>query len=165
MLSGTLNVNKTLNHFKVKRKQHSPFIEVQCLVSAINENYLKEIKQLATLHGADRIIYKSMQIYNSISFDKFLPNNDKFNRYAKIEARGGIVTKKSTICKRVYNSVVFTWNGDVLPCCYDKNGDHVMGNILDDSFVKIFNNDRYREFRNKLIKSRNEFDICKNCNE
>jgi radical SAM protein with 4Fe4S-binding SPASM domain len=58
-----------------------------------------------------------------------------------------------------------TWDGKIVPCCFDKDAKYVMGDINEQSFLEIWNDEPYREFRNKLLRSRKEIDICSNCSE
>ncbi len=68
-------------------------------------------------------------------------------------------------CRRMWTSAVITTDGDVVPCCYDKNGLHVMGNIAEQSFREIWRGERYRAFRDCVMKDRKQIEICSNCPE
>ncbi len=70
-------------------------------------------------------------------------------------------------CKDIYHQLGIYWNGDVVPCCYDVDGKEVMGNLLENSLQKIWNNERYREFRKKVdnavMNLQDEPYICITC--
>ena len=70
-------------------------------------------------------------------------------------------------CTDIYLQLVICWNGDVVPCCYDIEGEEVMGNINDESLSRIWNSPKYRDFRRRVDESRihpeREPEICKNC--
>ena len=70
-------------------------------------------------------------------------------------------------CTDIYTQLVVAWNGDVVPCCYDIEGEEVMGNINDESLTSIWNSPKYRDFRRRVddyrIHPENEPEICKNC--
>jgi len=66
-------------------------------------------------------------------------------------------------CLRMWTTAVITSDGDVVPCCYDKNAGHVMGNLNNQSFSEIWHSKRYNSFRDAVIKSRSLTDICRNC--
>ena len=53
--------------------------------------------------------------------------------------------------------------GDVLPCSYLTNEQHIMGNINDTSFDEIWNGEEYRKFRGHLRDSRGTLSGCKYC--
>jgi radical SAM protein with 4Fe4S-binding SPASM domain len=58
---------------------------------------------------------------------------------------------------------VITWDGKVIPCCFDKDADHIMGDINENSFREIWTGPRYRLFRKSIMTDRKMIDICCNC--
>jgi radical SAM protein with 4Fe4S-binding SPASM domain len=52
-----------------------------------------------------------------------------------------------------------------VPCCFDKDASHPMGNLQESTFKEVWNSNNYRHFRGKLLQSRDQIDICKNCTE
>ena len=68
-------------------------------------------------------------------------------------------------CMRMWTSSVITTDGDVVPCCYDKNGLHVMGNLENQTFPEIWRGEKYRSFRDKVMMSRSLLNICNGCPE
>jgi radical SAM protein with 4Fe4S-binding SPASM domain len=65
----------------------------------------------------------------------------------------------------MWHSCVLTWDGRVVPCCFDKDATHQLGNLNTESFEKIWHGDAYNKFRSDILKARNEVDICTNCTE
>ncbi len=63
----------------------------------------------------------------------------------------------------MWTSAVITADGDVVPCCFDKNARHVMGNLGDMTFSEIWSGEKYISFRDKVMKSRRLVDICSEC--
>ena len=59
------------------------------------------------------------------------------------------------------------WNGDVVPCCYDLEGNEIMGNLKDNTMEEIWNGEKYKNFRKRLKKSVFKPEIqpefCKGC--
>ncbi|HXP48580.1 MAG TPA: SPASM domain-containing protein, partial [Bacteroidia bacterium] len=68
-------------------------------------------------------------------------------------------------CWRSWHSCVFTWDGNVVPCCFDKDAKHPMGNVKEQSFKELWTGEKYNNFRQALLRSRAEIDICQNCTE
>jgi radical SAM protein with 4Fe4S-binding SPASM domain len=66
-------------------------------------------------------------------------------------------------CARLWFNPVVTWDGKVLPCCFDKNANHIMGDLTQESFRDIWNGAKYRLFRRLLLSDRNATEICRNC--
>ena len=53
----------------------------------------------------------------------------------------------------------------MVPCCFDKDATHRLGDLKKQSFKEVWEDQPYINFRKALIKSRKEIDICKNCTE
>jgi radical SAM protein with 4Fe4S-binding SPASM domain len=66
-------------------------------------------------------------------------------------------------CQWIYYSMVILANGDIVPCCRDTKGEHVMGNILDQDMKDIWGGERYRAFRRQLLIDQSKMDICRLC--
>ena len=68
-------------------------------------------------------------------------------------------------CLRAWTGVVISADGNVLPCCFDKQEKYMYDNINKDSIENIWKNKKSIDFRNKLLTDRASFDMCCNCNE
>lgn len=71
----------------------------------------------------------------------------------------------SNRCWKLWHANVITWDGLVVPCCFDKDAMHQLGNLKSQSFKQIWQNDNYKQFRTELMTSRKNIDICANCSE
>jgi len=65
-------------------------------------------------------------------------------------------------CDHVNNTITIRSDGNVVPCCYDLTSKLVMGNILKNSLINIWNSQGYMELRNS-IKSKKYRSICGVC--
>jgi radical SAM protein with 4Fe4S-binding SPASM domain len=52
-----------------------------------------------------------------------------------------------------------------VPCCFDKDATHQLGNLQEKTLREIWQSEAYQNFRQKLLISRKEIDICQNCTE
>ena len=57
-------------------------------------------------------------------------------------------------CLVPWFSTYITATGKVLPCCYLTDEQHVLGNVFEEDFAKIWNGPRYQEFRRQLRDNR-----------
>ena len=73
--------------------------------------------------------------------------------------------KLANHCWKLWQANVITWDGMVVPCCFDKDASHQLGNLKNKSFKEIWHNDNYKQFRKELMTSRKNIDICANCSE
>ena len=98
--------------------------------------------------------------------NQLIPTTDKFSRYKKNS--DGTYTPKNKLanrCWKLQHANVITWDGLVVPCCFDKDATHQLGNLKTQSFKQIWHNDKYKQFRYELKQSRKNIDICANCSE
>lgn len=167
------NLNKVIEGAKkmVKWRKElnskTPFIFFQFLVVKPNEHQLDEIKQLAKEIGIDEVRFKTAQVYDyETDPNQLIPNNEKYSRYKK-DKDGKYKPKNKLVnrCWKLWHANVITWDGLVVPCCFDKDAMHQLGNIKNESFKNIWNNSNYKQFRTELMKSRKNIDICSNCSE
>jgi radical SAM protein with 4Fe4S-binding SPASM domain len=157
---------KNLVEAKKIKKSFKPYIILQFLVLKTNELQIPEMKILARKLGVDELQLKSAQFYDLSKDNSLIPTNIKYSRY-KQESNGNWVLKKSISnkCFKMWHSCVITWNGDVVPCCFDKNADYKFGNIVESPLNEILSNVKSIQYRNNLLKNRKSIPICKNCNE
>jgi radical SAM protein with 4Fe4S-binding SPASM domain len=145
-----------------KRNSSSLKIVIQFLVNKHNEHQIHEIRRYARKMSAS-LRLKSMQINDERNYQSWLPSSSKFRRYEPHGEGYKIRNSFPNRCARLWFSPVVTWDGKVLPCCFDKDAYHVMGNLNEDSFREIWNGPKYRSFRKSLLSGRGMIEICRNC--
>ena len=159
------NAIKNIVDAKMKFNSKTPFIEVQFLVFSTNEHQIEEMKLFCKQQNVDKLSLKSAQIYDLDKNNSLLPKNIKYRRY-KYENQNWILKKKlKNRCFRLWNSVVFTWNGEVLPCCFDKDAKYSFGNVNDNKVADLISNKKFKNFAKQLQSNRKSIDICNNCSE
>jgi len=162
VLKGTENILK----WRKKLASSSPKVVWQFLVVRPNEHEIPKIKRLAKEYGVDKVLFKTAQIYDYQNGSDLIPTIERYSRYRSNE--DGTFTIKNSLeskCWKMWQSCVITWDGKVIPCCFDKDATHAMGNVAEHSFKEIWNSAPYENFRNALLRSRSEIEICKNCTE
>lgn len=163
VIAGAKNIVK----WKKELGSKKPFVFFQFLVVKHNEHQIEEIKQLAKEIGVDEVRFKTAQVYDYENDpNQLIPTNDKYSRYKK-NSKGQYVPKNKLAnhCWKLWHSNVITWDGLVVPCCFDKDAMHRLGNLKNESFKAIWHNSNYKQFRSELMKSRKNIDICANCSE
>jgi radical SAM protein with 4Fe4S-binding SPASM domain len=163
VIAGTKNIVA----WKKKLKSRTPYIFFQFLVVQPNEHQIEEIKLLAKECGVDDVRYKTAQVYHyETDPNKLIPSNTRYSRYRKTPD-GNYRLKNSLLnhCWRLWQGTVITWDGLVVPCCFDKDALHKMGDLKGATFKEIWQKDEYVQFRKQILTSRRNIDICSNCSE
>jgi radical SAM protein with 4Fe4S-binding SPASM domain len=162
VIEGTKNILA----WKKKLKSQTPHVAFQFLVVAQNEHQIPEVYALANQLGVDQVVLKTAQIYDFENGSPLLPRQEKYSRYRK-NADGKYEIKNNLLnhCWKMWHSCVVTWDGKVVPCCFDKDAHFVLGDLNKNSFQEIWTSSTYNNFRQSLLKSRSEIEICKNCTE
>ncbi len=69
-------------------------------------------------------------------------------------------------CWRMWQGAVVTWDGQVVPCCFDKDAQHGMGQASNGAaFREIWQSERYQQFRASVFTHRAGIEMCRNCSE
>jgi radical SAM protein with 4Fe4S-binding SPASM domain len=162
VLEGARNVVK----WKRQLKSRTPHVIFQFLVVGPNEHQIEDVKKLGKEIGADEVRFKTAQIYEFKTGSSLIPKNEKYSRYAK-QADGSYAIKNAleNSCWKLWHSCVITWDGKVVPCCFDKDATHRLGSLKEEHFADLWQGQSYYRFRQSILKSRSEIDICTNCTE
>lgn len=163
VLEGARNIVK----WKKALNSNKPFVFFQFLVVKHNEHQIEEVKQLAKEIGVDEVRFKTAQVYDYENDpNNLIPTNEKYSRYKKNkEGQYSNKNKLANRCWKMHHANVITWDGLVVPCCFDKDASHQLGNLKMQSFKAVWHNQNYQQFRGDLMKSRKNIDICANCSE
>ena len=148
---------------KLNRK--NPLLRWQFLVMKHNEHEIAEIKQLSKELEVDNLEFKSVQIYSKEDIKKYLPTNPKYRRYKvngdNFELKFGIKNR----CRRIWTNAVINWDGEVAICCFDKDGDFKVGNVIESKLSELWKNKKIIKVRNQILTDRKQIPICRNCLE
>jgi radical SAM protein with 4Fe4S-binding SPASM domain len=157
------------NIIKWKKALHSkkPFVIFQFLVVKHNEHQIPDVQALAKQIGADAVWLKTAQIYDYENDpNQLIPSQNKYSRYKK-DHKGTYQPKNKLAnhCWKLWHANVITWDGLVVPCCFDKDATHQLGNLATQSFRETWQSPAYKKFRSSLMQGRKNIEICANCSE
>ena len=162
VIKGTKNIIK----WKEKLKSQTPHIIFQFLIVKSNEHLIEEIKSLSKNLGINELRLKTAQFYDFKKGNSLMPENDKYRRY-KLNNKGEFELKNKFYnhCWRMWSSAVITVNGEIVPCCFDKDAANKIGDLKNQEFKLAWNSKSYNNFRTMILNNRQEIEICKNCSE
>lgn len=151
---------------KKARKSATPQLIFQFLAVKPNEHEIPAVFALGKELGIDEVRIKTAQLYDYAHGNPLMPTNERYARY-KLTKEGTYRLKYKTgnHCWRMWSGSVLTWDGKVVPCCFDKDAQHVLGSIDKGEFHSIWKSSAYRSFRQAILTGRNEIEICQNCSE
>ncbi|MGN1240000.1 MAG: radical SAM/SPASM domain-containing protein, partial [Paludibacteraceae bacterium] len=153
-----------------------PVIELQCLLLRSNAFERRLLRKAYRRLGADRLTFKTAQFYNYRYGNPLMPTSERERRYEQC-ADGTYRLKRTPLrrlwqhltgvspCYRLWAGCVLTTDGDVLPCCYDKQHTHAYGNIHAASLATIFQSKQADTFRQTAIRAPfpQAPEMCQNC--
>jgi radical SAM protein with 4Fe4S-binding SPASM domain len=68
-------------------------------------------------------------------------------------------------CRFPWQNMTVTWDGDVVPCCFDYNKKLVLGNAVSHSLSEIWNGSTMQKLRKEFIENSVVNPLCRNCRE
>jgi radical SAM protein with 4Fe4S-binding SPASM domain len=152
---------------KKRAGSNKPLVIFQFLVVRPNEHQMEEVKELAKEIGVDDVWFKTAQVYDYENDPhQLIPSQSKYARYRR-NAEGIMVPKNklSNHCWKLWHANVITWDGMVVPCCFDKDAEFPLGDLRNKGFKEIWQSETYQNFRAKLMTGRKNISICANCSE
>ena len=160
VLDGTRNIVA----WKKKLGSKTPSVIWQFLVVKPNEEQIPEVLRLGEEYGVDKVLLKTAQVYEFEEGNELIPTIDKYSRY-RLRRDGTYEIKNKLLdhCWKMWSSCVITWDGQVIPCCFDKDAGHRLGDLSSQRFEEVWHSTAYQGFRSAVIRSRAEVDMCKNC--
>lgn len=163
---------KFLVEEKKRKNSRKPAIEVQCLLTKDTEKNLPGIYKFLSSLGTDRVAFKALFLY--IRDFNHLTRADLENAYRFLPIQDGLRVYriendkiswrfpcKAISCMDLWRSITVTWDGKIIPCCFDWDAEYVLGDITEESFARIWNGSNYRKLRSDFLKE--NVGICKNC--
>jgi len=158
---------------KAKKKLNNRYTRLILLfhVFRFNEHEVERIGQLAKNLGVELRINRMRtdmgkeifeKVEDSIERDRdWIPENPEYSAFDLDKKE----KKKQMKCKQLWTTAVVNWDGSVLPCCAVYGEKYAFGNVHQEPFASIWNNQNYRlarkEIRNKIKESPTICHICK----
>ncbi len=156
---------RAITRRKKELKKKTPFIELQFIVMKQNENQLEDVIRYGRECGVDKVVFKTMQISSFENAQSFLPANPKYRRYILNDNTFRIRNKLMNHCFALWRTSVVTWDGRVVPCCFDKDAKYEAGKLNGKTFREIWHSEEINNFRKRILQNRSSVAMCTNCTE
>ncbi|MDD5645318.1 MAG: radical SAM protein [bacterium] len=152
---------------KKKRNSLKPVICLQFVVMKENEHEIPQLLGMAGEMGIDTITLKSVSLgswvtdlQRKLNAESFLPGQDRYRRYT-FSGNELVLKRDIRVCSWARRNGVVLWNGDLAACCYDYDGESVMGNVLKEGYLSVLKSEKFRQARKRMITR--YYPICKRC--
>jgi len=166
VLNKVLEGTKQIIAAKKELNSSTPHLIFQFLAVKQNEHEIPDVFKLGKEMGIDEVRIKTAQLYDYKNGNALMPENEAYARYKKnSDGTFSLKYKTGNRCWRMWSSCVFTWDGKVVPCCFDKDAKYQLGDLETISFKSIWRSKEYEGFRQSILTHRNQIDICQNCSE
>lgn len=165
-LEEVIEGTKRILQWKKALKSKTPHVIFQFLVVKPNEHQINEIKLLAKELDVREVGLKTAQIYDYKNGSPLIPSLEEYSRYKQMpDGSYSIKNKLINHCWKMWHSCVITWDGKIVPCCFDKDAHYQLGSVQQSTFTSIWNGKAYENFRGSILKGRDQIEMCKNCTE
>lgn len=143
--SDVLEKVKGIKKIKEKYEINKPVIKIQSIWPAIRENHQE--------------YYNIFEPYvDLIAFNPLIDYDVNVDQFP-------IEYVENFVCPQIYQRMIISSNGLVMPCCVETTGNFIMGNANEQSVYDIWHGDKYRLFR-EVFKNQDgfmKFAECKKC--
>lgn len=119
------------------------------------QDQLDEFRTFWLAAGADEVLFKDYTTWGDQTGDflELLPSSGKDR----------LRHQREFPCSYLWESLVISWDGRVVPCCYDYDAKSAMGDMTTQSLGEIWNGEAYRSLRQKERDGRNDSPLCAGC--
>jgi len=135
------------------------------------ENVVEIKKKLKT---RTKIILQPVYDKNTVTYNQLKEFERRWNgivgkiHIQKIHDWHGYIFKndykrRKVICRDIFQYMTINWDGSVVPCCLDYEGEHVLGDTNKNTIKEIWFGEQFMDFRSKLLNDVSSFSMCSKC--
>jgi len=141
------NLRYLIKLVKENKNAHLNINDITSFSGVNQDDSLTRVKRLFKENISKKVKFYSRQFHN---FCGHLDLKNKKKRYK--------------VCPYPWVQMAVTHTGDCVPCCRDTSARSKLGNVFNDDIEKVWNGEKYREFRQNLLDGKPELNAaCKNC--
>ncbi|MBF0273652.1 MAG: SPASM domain-containing protein [Nitrospinae bacterium] len=145
-----------LNFLEIKK---SLGVKTKVLLSMIDFDQNKESiqqtkKYWEKIDGIDEFLIKEFVKWDGKAADV----NQLVNDSKRVRNKS-----KKVVCKFPWKSMTVTWDGNVVPCCYDYNNRYILGNVEKQTLSEIWNGEKMQLLREEFIHNDVTNTLCSDC--
>jgi len=141
----------------MKRGLSKPHTILSIIIMEKTAPELNRFRDFWQRRGADQVLFKDYANWGS--------QDQLFTDLALPEQRARYKSPRPHKCKFLWESVIISWDGRVVPCCFDYDTKVVLGDLKQSTLAEIWNGPAYVALRRAELEGRNNNPLCANCSE
>jgi radical SAM protein with 4Fe4S-binding SPASM domain len=127
---------------------------------AANHESIERVKDFwAATPGIDLVLHKGFVTFDGSADEINRMRRTPWNNEQRRERVGFVV------CNKPWTVVSITWDGDVVPCCFDYDKKYVLGNAGRQSLGEIWNGEPMQRLRREFMSNRVTNSLCSGCEQ
>ena len=154
-------VSANAEQFLARRRElgsKRPFVILSIIVMDITAPEVVDFREYWLARGADQVLFKDYVNWGG-------QYSEVFTDLAAAETRAALASPRPHPCKFMWESMLITWDGRVVPCCYDYDAKMVLGDLKTQALAEIWNGPAYVALREAELQGRNNCELCANCSQ
>tara|TARA_Y100000310_G_C20683873_1_gene817731 strand:- start:1480 stop:2517 length:1038 start_codon:yes stop_codon:yes gene_type:complete len=148
---------KRFAELKTEMGKSKPYVLIGMVLMKSTSANVEDFEKMWDIPGIDKRIIKK--------FSSFGGNEEIANLGTK-EGKEVLFNEKKYPCYKPWKNFTITWDGKVVPCCYDYDKLYVIGDVNEESLEQIWNGQRMQDLRRQHVSGDfGENTLCKECLE
>jgi radical SAM protein with 4Fe4S-binding SPASM domain len=136
-------------------------IVVNMIDFKLNKNSIEQLKDYwEQVPGVDEFSAKSFGTWTGDAKEINDFKDGQLNVLKEKDSRQSYIS-----CNRPWETMTITWDGDVVPCCYDYDKKEPLGNVSSQTLRAIWNGEPMRRLREQFVSGRIQTALCRDCEE
>lgn len=134
----------------------TPHVQLSIIVMDKTAPELESFRQFWMEKGANEVVFKRFVNW---------ANQSNVSDIAGLSKSLNQSTNPDYPCKLLWESMVITWDGKVVCCCFDYDTVMPMGDLKVQTLKEIWNSPAYQKLRKQERSGRNASILCANCTQ
>ena len=154
-------VLRAIGTMSAARIKDKPFISVSTTTTTESDKQIERFKR--EVADVDKVSV-GKTIFDFLDLDATRLSDEEKSRIREMAADESSDHKvHPDPCPEVFNKLSVHWDGSVVLCCNDVNGDVELGNINETDLMDIWNDPRIEEYRTALAQKDYSKPLCTTC--
>lgn len=141
---------KNLRRFLEMKRECGSSVKTELSMIAFPDNH-ESIEQLTASWNEE-------QLLDAFTVKPFIAWNGDLD-----EIRNMAPPSAQRTCRYPFRSMTVTWDGAVVPCCYDYDKKYVLGNVKEQTLTEIWNGPKMQGLRREFIRGEVNNSLCVQC--